>query len=157
MRKQLKLLRGQEGFTLIEIIAVLVVLGVLAAIALPKYQNLDQDAKAKACQGAISSGATNLALAYSRFLILNSITPNGFSSNAWTNTSVSANSVNVPTGVGDFNVSYAGNPDALVVSVVNWPAAWGSTVNCVDTIGTNWGTRTYNFNATSTGAAATEE
>ncbi|MEO5359141.1 MAG: type II secretion system GspH family protein [Nitrospirota bacterium] len=156
MRKQLKLLRGQEGFTLIEIIAVLVVLGVLAAIALPKYQNLDQDAKAKACQGAISSGATNLALAYSRFLILNSIAPDTFSVNVWSSTTSGTNSVNVPTGVGDFNVGYSGSkPDAITVSVVNWPSAWGTTVNCVDTVGTNWGTRTYNFNAAETGTTAT--
>ena len=32
--------RNQKGFTLIEIIAVLVILGVLAAVAIPKYQDL---------------------------------------------------------------------------------------------------------------------
>ncbi|MBF0403706.1 type II secretion system protein [Candidatus Magnetominusculus xianensis] len=147
MRKSLKLLRGQEGFTLIEIIAVLVVLGVLAAIALPKYQNLDQDAKARACQGAISAGATNLSLAYSKFLILNSVTPSSFSANAWQHSSDSNRAVNVPTVVGDFNVSYSGSTDALVVSVVNWPQAWGS-INCQDTGGGNYTNKTYNFNAT---------
>jgi prepilin-type N-terminal cleavage/methylation domain-containing protein len=30
--------RNQKGFTLIEIIAVLVILGILAAVAIPKYR-----------------------------------------------------------------------------------------------------------------------
>ena len=46
--KRGKLLRGQEGFTLIEIIAVLIVLGSLAAVAVPKYFSLISNAEDKA-------------------------------------------------------------------------------------------------------------
>ena len=38
---------NQKGFTLIEIIAVLVILGLLAAIALPRYVDLENNAKNK--------------------------------------------------------------------------------------------------------------
>jgi prepilin-type N-terminal cleavage/methylation domain-containing protein len=43
-----KLLKNNSGFTLIEIIAVLVILGVLAALAVPRYVDLENNAKLKA-------------------------------------------------------------------------------------------------------------
>lgn len=47
-------LKNQEGFTLIEIIAVLVILSILAVVAVPKYFDLQADAKAKAMSAAMA-------------------------------------------------------------------------------------------------------
>jgi len=62
-------LRNERGFTLIEIIAVLILLGILAAVAVPKYISLEEEAKTKALQGAIAEAKGVLSIAYGRAIL----------------------------------------------------------------------------------------
>jgi prepilin-type N-terminal cleavage/methylation domain-containing protein len=48
-----KLIRNQKGFTLIEIVAVLVILGVISAMAIPKYLDMGREAIMKTASAAI--------------------------------------------------------------------------------------------------------
>jgi len=52
--KNRKLINNETGFTLIEIIAVLVILGILAAVAVPKFFDLQTKAREKAVYTAVS-------------------------------------------------------------------------------------------------------
>ncbi|HOI74678.1 MAG TPA: type II secretion system protein [Syntrophales bacterium] len=73
--------RNQKGFTLIEIIAVLVILGILAAVAIPKFFDMQDEAKLKNAQAAVASAQSAISMAYANYL-LNSSAPNSASPSA---------------------------------------------------------------------------
>ncbi|MBM4149198.1 MAG: type II secretion system protein [Lentisphaerae bacterium] len=58
--------RKRSGFTLVEIIAVLVILAILTAIAVPKYFDLSEEAKNLAVKGAVAEGLSVCSLAYAK-------------------------------------------------------------------------------------------
>ena len=95
-----KVLRNEEGFTLIEIIAVLVILGVLAAVAVPKYLDLMEDSKKKAADGALAAAISNVTMQYGSGLLS--------AGDEETALSAAVSNCNVDlTDLGDYTAAYA--------------------------------------------------
>ena len=103
--KKKRIFRNQKGFTLIEIIAVLVILGILAAVAVPKYIDMQAVAKQGAARGQVAEMKGSLSQAYAKaFMTLGT----------------------APTGVQV--VSNTGLSDGVLAYVGTDPDRWGVTL-----------------------------
>jgi len=54
----------QSGFTLVELVIVIVVLGILAAVAVPRFFDFTGDAKDAACKGALGGVRSGVSTFY---------------------------------------------------------------------------------------------
>ncbi|ALP41744.1 prepilin-type N-terminal cleavage/methylation domain-containing protein [Aeromonas schubertii] len=59
-------MKKQSGFTLIELVIVIIILGILAVTAAPKFLNLQDDAKKAAADGVLSGVSSAMQMVYSK-------------------------------------------------------------------------------------------
>ena len=63
-------MKRSAGFTLIELVIVIIILGILAVTAAPKFLNLQDDAKKAAADGVKAAVASSAQIVYSKAVIL---------------------------------------------------------------------------------------
>jgi len=64
-----KQINKQTGFTLIELVVVIVILGILAATAMPKFANLNTDARKASVKAVVGTLKSAAALAHAKQLV----------------------------------------------------------------------------------------
>ncbi|MBF0528365.1 MAG: type II secretion system protein [Deltaproteobacteria bacterium] len=127
MKKLYKPNLDKNGFTLIEIIAVLVILGMLSVVAISKYIDLQNEACYKGIEAAVGSGIAELYMQYAHDLLSGDHMSSG---GVWSYTS--------PAGhmIGDYQVSLSGQcqpgsspSNQLIITVQDAPSSCRSALN----------------------------
>jgi prepilin-type N-terminal cleavage/methylation domain-containing protein len=114
--------RHSQGFTLIEVIAVLVLIGILAAVAVPKFFAMQEETERKSLEVALTDMRSRAILAYAKSMLENngSADPNDYDTFADVGISATAD-------LDDAYRNFAGTWGAVTGTTVKYTMANGST------------------------------
>lgn len=150
MKSKKSFLKNEKGFTLIEIIAVIIIMGILAAVAVPKFFSMQEDAKIAALNGALSEAAARFNHAFAKYILVEKKAPTDVATDLANATYLGANASNAGAGgedIGDFNVTWSKTgADELTITVITADtigatalAAMANSQKTKVVTGVNWG------------------
>jgi prepilin-type N-terminal cleavage/methylation domain-containing protein len=111
--------RGQEGFTLIEIIAVIIIMGILAAVAIPKFFSMQEDAKVATLNGGLAEAAARFNHAFAKYILVEKVAPSNVLNVLDNSAYLGDNATTTGASIGDFVVKWTKlDPDGLVIEIL---------------------------------------
>lgn len=102
-------MKRQAGFTLIELVMVIVILGILSAFALPRFADLGNDARKAALQGAFGSIKSAASIAHAESLVLGNPAT----------ISLEGTTINMLNGYPDVNDTTEGSGDIIAAAQIS--------------------------------------
>lgn len=123
-------MRRQQGFTLIELVIVIVILGILAAAAVPKFVDLEDEASTAALDGVAGSMASAMSINYA-----------GCAANSHDATVADCETVDDCDDIG--SIMQNGVPDGYTVAANAIGTTNGDTADCTVTQTASGNTQTF--------------